>query len=109
MQLTGASEDDMASVSRGKRREFSAAAIDEAVAPAPSAAPVARGLVAAAVPLNPATQIPGGKTGQRSARANDQAADRGGADLQPEAHVARRAAPEHPLQGYIDEASGSRI
>src|SRR5229473_5370483 len=55
----------------------------------------------------------GGKAGQRAAQADRQVADLGGDNPQHEAGVADRqdrAAPPAPaLQGYIDEASRSRI
>src|SRR6266851_2385272 len=83
----------MAKVSRGTRGRSAAATVADAAAPSRNAAPTAREFVAA--------------------RAGGQVADLGGKDPPHAARVADRqdpaAPPGHPLQGYIDEASSSRI
>ena len=101
----------MANVSREKRGGLAVASVADAVAPSGSAAPVSRKFVTAAVALKPGARKTGGKTGQRTARGGGQVADL--ADKTREARTADRQdrppPPDHALQGYIDEANGSRI
>ncbi len=109
MQWIGVSE-DMAKVSRGKNGRSGAATVAEVAAPSRNAAPAAREFVAAAVALGQSAPKTDGKARQRAARAGGQGVDLAGEDQAGVADQQDRVAPsDRALQGYIDEASRSRI
>jgi len=109
MQWIGVSE-DMAKVSRGKNGRSGAATVAEVAAPSRNAAPAAREFVAAAAALGQSAPKTDGKARQRAARAGGQGVDLAGEDQAGVADQQDRVAPsDRALQGYIDEASRSRI